>query len=98
MDTVTTPDLYEASYYLIAGCRLDSIQCISIAGDPICHFSFCSPQMPELQAEYLRSQAQVNLFAFRRAYSQLLSYAAAAKKKWRQQPPAAATATEGGAP
>lgn len=97
MDPVTTADLYEASYYLLAGCRLESIQCIPIAGDPICHFSFCSPRMLALQAEYLRAQAQVNLFAFRRAYGQLLSYAAAAKKKWRQQPPAA-TASEGGAP
>jgi hypothetical protein len=77
---VTTSDLYEASWYLAEGCRISSLSSVEQAGKKTCIYTFSGDDLARLQLEYLEGRACVNLLAFRRAYSQALTYANHAKK------------------
>ena len=81
VETVITTDLYESTYYLLAGCELESIEGLRINGKITCRFSFRSPRIPQLQMEYFHGGAEVNLLQFRRAYGQINALVRSAKKK-----------------
>jgi len=82
-DQIATKDLYEAAWYYLNGCRIEGIQCLEMDEKrPACFFSFRSDAVPPLQKAYLRQEAQVNLWQFRRAYAQLRDYVADAKKQF----------------
>jgi len=85
MDTVTTFDLYEGSYYLLGGCELEAIEGLKVNGTLTCRMSFTGEKLVQLQLSYLNGQASANLFEFRRTYSQLSSLVLKAKKKLRNQ-------------
>ena len=80
---VTTTDLYEAGWYLSEGCLIDSISCVEQAGKETCIYTFTGTNLARLQLEYLEGRARANLLAFRRAYSQALTYANQAKKRYK---------------
>ncbi len=85
MESVTTADLYEASYYIINECSIQTIQCTKVNGKVSCHFTFEGANLGPLQVAYFRGEVEVNLLQFRRAYSQINSYAYEAKKKQRKE-------------
>ncbi len=85
MDTVTTFDLYEGSYYLLGGCELEAIEGLKVNGTLTYRMSFTGEKLVQLQLSYLNGQASANLFEFRRTYSQLSSLVLKAKKKLRNQ-------------
>ena len=85
METVTTADFYEASYYILNECSVQTIQCTKVNGKVSCHFTFEGANLGPLQVAYFRGNAEVNLLQFRRAYGQINSYAYEAKKKQRNQ-------------
>ena len=82
---VSTCDLYEGSYYLLRGCELQSVEALRLDGELRCRMSFEGQELPALQVTYLQGQAAANLFAFRRAYSQLSSIVLRAKRKAREE-------------
>ena len=83
MESITTADFYEASYYLVNNCSIESIQCLPVNGRTACQFSFTGEHLGGLQINYFQGNAEVNLLQFRRAYGQINSYAYEAKKKWK---------------
>ena len=85
METVTTADFYEASYYILNECSIQTIQCTKVNGRVSCHFTFEGENLGPLQVAYFRGNAEVNLLQFRRAYGQINSYAYEAKKKQRKE-------------
>ena len=85
METVTTADFYEASYYILNECSIETIQCTKVNGRVSCHFTFLGGNLGPLQVAYFRGNAEVNLLQFRRAYGQINSYAYEAKKKQRKE-------------
>ena len=85
METVTTADFYEASYYILNECSIETIQCTKVNGKVSCHFTFEGENLGPLQVAYFRGNAEVNLLQFRRAYGQINSYAYEAKKKQRKE-------------
>jgi hypothetical protein len=85
MDEVATTDLYEAAFYLLSGCTLEAIQCLPVSGKREVQFSFSGRHLAALQLTYLQSRAEVNLFAFRRAYGQINAYLHEAKKAARRE-------------
>jgi hypothetical protein len=84
MTKVSTADLYEACYYLLNSCMLEAIEGLPVNGEISCSLSFTGEKIPDLQAQYFQKTASVNLFHFRRAYSQVNSYLLQAKKKLKQ--------------
>ena len=85
MESITTSDFYEASYYLLNQCSVQTIQCIPINGRTACKFTFEGDNLGPLQITYFQGRAEVNLLQFRRAYGQVNSYAYEAKKRWKQE-------------
>ena len=85
MDTVTTTDIYECCYYLLNGCELTTIEGRPLNGRIACEVTFTGADINNLQIKYFQNKANVNLFSFRRAYSQINNYIQQAKKKLKTQ-------------
>lgn len=85
MDSVTTFDLYEGSFYLLNGCELEAIEGLKINGALTCQLTVTGANLAHLQYKYLQGQAQANLFQFRRTYSHLNALVQKAKKKFKSQ-------------
>ncbi len=81
MAKVSTTDLYESCYYLLNSCTLEAIEGVPVNGDITCKLFFNGERIPDLQADYFRGTARVNLFDFRRTYNQINSHVQQAKKK-----------------
>ncbi len=85
---IRTSDLYEAAYYLTRGIPPHQITCRTLEGnatrDLICDFFFDGENIPHLQGEFLRSEADVNLALFRRCYGEINNYANNAKRDYRK--------------
>jgi hypothetical protein len=81
MAKVSTTDLYESCYYLLHNCKLEAIEGIPVNGEITCKLFFSGEQIPDLQADYFRGTASVNLFNFRRTYNQISAYIQQTKKK-----------------
>lgn len=75
-------DLYLASYLLLNGCKLIEVQCIPTGGAVSCRLFFSGPRIPELEDEFFKQSAMVNLLAFRSAYNQVNGYIHQAKKSF----------------
>jgi hypothetical protein len=82
MDTVQVTDLYQASYYLLSGCELVGIECIPTGGAVSCRLNFRGPDLANLAQRWWDKEAQVMLWDFRSAYSQINSYVHQAKKSY----------------
>ncbi len=85
---IRTSDLYEAAYYLTQGVTPHQITCRELTGnatrDIICDFFFDGEAIPQLQSDFLRSEAVVNLVLFRRCYGEINNYANNAKRDYRK--------------
>ena len=78
---ISTYDLYEASYYLLHGCELETVEALRLGREVRCRMSFSGPRLEALQVTYLGGQAEANLFAFRRVYAHLSAVILKAKRK-----------------
>ena len=96
VETVTTTDLYESTYYLLTGCELEGIEGMRVNGKITCRLSFRSPKIPQLQMDYFQGGAEVNLLQFRRAYGQINALVRSAKKKAKAQLSRRSARPEGG--
>jgi hypothetical protein len=85
MAKVSTIDLYESCYYLLNSCTLEAIEGIPVNGEITCKLYFNGERITDLQADYFRGTAWVNLFEFRRAYNQINSHVQQTKKKVRAE-------------
>jgi len=83
---VRTSDLYEAAYYLERGCKLEAVETVRLeAGKIECVFVIEREEEPLvfLMARWSRGNTEVNLHAFRQAYSQVNAYVQRAKRSRR---------------
>ena len=80
METAEITDLYQASYLLLNGCNLESVECIPLAGNLGCKLCFTGPNLDTLSQAWFEKKAVVNLWAFRTAYNQVNSLVHQAKK------------------
>lgn len=85
MAKVSTTDLYESCYYLLNSCTLEAIEGIPVNGEITCKLYFNGEHITDLQADYFRGTAQVNLFNFRRTYNQINAHIQQTKKKLRAE-------------
>lgn len=85
MEEVKTSDMYEAAYYLSKGCEITAIEGRNLNGHLVCDLTFSGRNINRLQAQYFQGEVEVNIFAFRRSYSHLMSYLAQAKKKLKRE-------------
>jgi hypothetical protein len=84
-ESISTTDLYEATFYLLGGCELLGIEASRVNGAITCRLTFGGARLAELQSEYFAGRAKVALFPFRRAFGQVNALVYAAKKKAKGQ-------------
>jgi hypothetical protein len=84
-DSITTGDVYESIFYLLNGATLESIQGVEVNGQISCQLYFTGYNLAELQAAYFSGKVTVNLYNFRRSFSQVNAWIANAKKKLKQE-------------
>jgi hypothetical protein len=80
MDSVSVTDLYQASFLLLNGCTLTSVECIPMTGSIACRMTFAGSGVASLVDAWFDKSASANLWAFRAAYNQVNSYVHQAKK------------------
>jgi hypothetical protein len=83
METVEIADLYQASYLLMNGCRLEGIRCVLDAGSVTCKMSFSGSNLQPLVMSWFEKKAVVNLWAFRGAYGQICDQVMATRRAYR---------------
>jgi hypothetical protein len=94
---ISTFDLYEATYFTLNGCELETIEGLKANGKVACKLTFRGENLPTLQIQYLNGDAMVNLFQFRRAFGQLNAWVNTTRKKFKNQlKQQKQTATQGG--
>ncbi len=72
---VSTNDLYEATYYLMNGCELVSLDGMRVNGKVTCRMNLEGGELARLQLLYLQGEAHVNLIDFRRAFGHVYNIA-----------------------
>jgi len=85
LETITTQDLYECAYYLSNECEIAAVEGVKLSGQVTCQFVISGKNLAELQAAYFKGNALINLFHFRRKYTQLMNYVSEAKKKAKKE-------------
>jgi hypothetical protein len=80
-DYVSTTDLYEGAYYLTKGSELVTIEGRKVNGKVTCEITFAKPGITEMQINYFKGGAEVNLLSFRRAFGQLHAWVHKEKKR-----------------
>ena len=96
MQKIITCDLYEATYYTLNGCELETIEGLQVNGKIACKLTFRGEKLPTLQISYLNGEATVNLFQFRRTFSQLSAWVNTSRRKFKNQLKQQQTASLGG--
>lgn len=84
-DEIVTADVYESCFYIMRGCTLLVVEGIPVNGKINCQLKFTGDHILKIQAEYFSGKASVNLFEFRRTYSQVCSWIQQAKKQLKHQ-------------
>ena len=82
---ISTPDTYESAFYLANQAVITAVECQTVNGKIACTLQITGENLTTLQHHYFRKTAQVNLFAFRKAYKQVNNIMAEAKKQFKQQ-------------
>ena len=82
---ISTPDTYESAYYLANEAEVTAVECRKIDGKIACTLQFSGEDLTTLQYQYFRKTAEVNLYAFKRAYHQINMIMADAKKKFKKE-------------
>jgi hypothetical protein len=85
MESIEVTDLYEAAYLAMKGGRLDGVACIPLSKSIACTFTFSGEALSPFQEAYRRKEAEVNLFAFRGAYTRVNGYMREAKKAYEKE-------------
>jgi hypothetical protein len=80
-DYVSTTDLYEGAYYLTKGSELVAIAGRKSNGKVTCELTFAKPGITELQINYFKGGAEINLLSFRRFFGQLHAWVHKEKKR-----------------
>jgi len=83
--TVTTTDLYEATYYYLNSAELIEITGVKVNGKVACELTFARPNIGSFQVTYLQGKAEVNLLEFRRAFGHIHAWVHTAKKKFKNR-------------
>ena len=96
-DQIVTGDVYESCFYILRGCTLVVVEGIPVNGKINCQLKFTGNNILKIQAEYFSGKASVNLFEFRRTYSQVCSWIQQARKQLKHQLQQI-NATQGGNP
>jgi hypothetical protein len=94
-EQIVTADVYESCFYILNNCTLVVVEGIPVNGKINCRLKFTGEDILKIQAEYFSGKASVNLFEFRRTYSQVCSWIQQAKKQLKHQQQQQ-TATQGG--
>jgi hypothetical protein len=81
MEHIEVTDLYEAAYLVMQGGRLEEVACIPLSTSIACKFTFSGEALAQAREVFRRKEAEVNLFAFRGAYTQVNGFMQAAKKQ-----------------
>jgi hypothetical protein len=76
-------DLYECAYYFSNGCTVKDIEIVEENKKELCFLYMTGNEILTLQQNYFKSQANINLFDFRRAYNRLMNLISLAKKESR---------------
>ena len=71
-NTVTTSDIYEATYYFLNGARDFGLEVVEELKKQICKFTLSGENLTRLQQEYFQGVVTVNLFDFRRSYNRVI--------------------------
>ena len=79
--SVTTTDLYEASFYLLAGCEIEGIEAERQGEAIICRLTFRGEKLLDLQRRYFAGEGAVPIYAFRRTFGRVNALVRTAKKK-----------------
>ena len=85
MEQTTVTDMYQATWFLINGCELKSVECIPLGGQLACRLTFAGDKLEILQEKYFTREAACNLFSFRQGYNQINSFVHQAKKSFNQK-------------
>jgi len=84
-NVIRTADVWEAAFIQSQGAKIESIDCLALNGGVSCQITFQSENLTELQKSYFSGQGYVEIFALRRAYSQIQSWIAEAKTKHKKE-------------
>jgi hypothetical protein len=85
MPTKEVTDLYEAAFLICNGCKIVSVECVSMSGSLACQFLMSGEKLTELEESFFTRSAAVNLYSFRSAYGQVNSFMHEAKKRYDRQ-------------
>ena len=80
METEAVSDLYQASYYLLNGCEILSVDCIPTGTASSCQIVVRGNNLTDLAQAWFDKKAVANLWTFRNAYSQVNSHVQQAKR------------------
>lgn len=82
----STRDLYEAAWYYVNGCRIETVQCVRNGEKkPVCFFTFQGTNMAALQLAYVSQAAVANVWQLKQAYGELTELVNSAQKQFRLQ-------------
>lgn len=79
--TLKSTDLYECAYYFSNGCTVKDIEIIDENKKELCYLYMTGENILELQQSYFKSEALINLFDFRRAYTRIINLVSLVKKE-----------------
>ena len=82
METAAITDLYQASYYLLSGCELLSVDVIPAGTTSSCRLVLRGSELPRLAQAWFDKSAAANLWQFRNAYSEINSHVQQAKRSF----------------
>ena len=80
-NTVTTSDIYEATYYFLNGAEITGLSVVEELKKQICKVTLSGEILPKLQQEYFQGLVTVNLFDFRRSYNRMINLVTNAKRE-----------------
>jgi hypothetical protein len=83
--TLKSSDLYECAYYFSNGCTVKDIELVEENKKGLCFLFMTGESILSLQQSYFKSEANINLFDFRRAYNRLMNLISLAKKESKQK-------------
>lgn len=82
METTAVTDLYQASYYLLNGCQILSVDCIPTGNTSSCRIVIQGKNLTDLAEQWFGKKAVANLWIFRNAYTEINSHVQQAKRSF----------------
>jgi hypothetical protein len=82
MDSETVTDLYQASFYVLNGCEITSVQCIPSGMATSCQMMVEGRDLTDLAQIWFEKRAVANLASFRQAYNHVYNLCQQAKRNY----------------